>query len=611
MFKDLNGNDILKAINELIKEGNLRPTQYSVWYNKTLFSPSAIITKAFKIKGKELPRRSFNTDLAQKRLLELGFPTIGYPKNLKKGFFSNKLLNSFSKLVQRHEYDKENPIDVNIGRFLNLIPWGKTKQWAQEIEKHGWIIKGRKNWNEQRNNKSGQGYKGYTWFRIYPEEYVNELIYFTIGIHDDGSLLVKLDIERSNEFFDKETQTWFDQRKKKLGATWHQININIAKNLSLKELAEESINYFNKNLDNYFTLTNELWPDKRLMRLTWNTNNWEIPTQHKWKKSNQGKHNIAYENQYGYGHEEWLFNPRYRLDGIQYGYIKGIEQMSEDYYFLNEIHLFTIDGESKDRYLIAKLINVEIINGLDKEPSRVKHLFRKYLNQMVDEVKEIKGDYRNFRKTGFYPNIKFTWEEIEIYKQPYVIDSLRGRQYNRFQPYHLDENLKELITDVTLKGNKLNFTPGKARSTRKYKKKISGGESMVTRSHTDITDDMDLYLKKIVGYSEDEVSVERSTVGNAIVDVLIKRDDEYIFFEVKTRSSAILNIREALGQLFEYAFLDSSISVNKLVIVGPALIKNTDLAYFRRLQEVISKPLEYWAYNYNKENLKDKFVIII
>jgi len=68
--------------------------------------------------------------------------------------------------------------------------------------------------------------------------------------------------------------------------------------------------------------------DKRQMRITWNEFNWEKPSGHFWTKENQEKSNVAYENQYGFGHEEWLFNPRYRVNGFQYGYVRGVEKAS-------------------------------------------------------------------------------------------------------------------------------------------------------------------------------------------------------------------------------------------------------------------------------------------
>lgn len=54
-------------------------------------------------------------------------------------------------------------------------------------------------------------------------------------------------------------------------------------------------------------------PEKCIVRLTWNSNNWETPSRHKWSETKEGNSNVAYENQYG--HEEWLFNPSHYYNG--------------------------------------------------------------------------------------------------------------------------------------------------------------------------------------------------------------------------------------------------------------------------------------------------------
>ncbi len=84
----------------------------------------------------------------------------------------------------------------------------------------------------------------------------------------------------------------------------------------------------------------------RLMRITWNTNNWEIPSGHYWSKTNQGKTNIAHENQYGYGHEEWLFNARFKINGFQYGYLRGVDRLPQNLETIDKVYLYTINTEN-------------------------------------------------------------------------------------------------------------------------------------------------------------------------------------------------------------------------------------------------------------------------
>lgn len=82
-------------------------------------------------------------------------------------------------------------------------------------------------------------------------------------------------------------------------------------------------------------------------RLTFNENNWIVPSGHAWKKENQGKTNIAYENQYGFGHEEWIFNTRYFIDEFQYGYIRGLRRFHSPKSKVDKVHLDTVKKNLK------------------------------------------------------------------------------------------------------------------------------------------------------------------------------------------------------------------------------------------------------------------------
>jgi hypothetical protein len=71
----------------------------------------------------------------------------------------------------------------------------------------------------------------------------------------------------------------------------------------------------------------------------------------------------------------------------------------------------------------------------------------------------------------------------------------------------------------------------------------------------------------------------------------------------------MLNFRQAIGQLFEYAFLDPKIKLKKLVIVGPVRLNDLEVNYLNQLRNVISIPLEYWAFNKSEKEIKNRFFI--
>lgn len=346
--------------------------------------------------------------------------------------------------------------------------------------------------------------------------------------------------------------------------------------------------------------------DNRIMRLTWNANNWETPSGHQWHPKNQGKTNIAYENQYGYGGEEWLFNEQFRIDGYQYGYIRGVNNLSEDVEFLDQITLYTIRGD-KQRCLVGNIRNVEIIAGYEEEQVKIEGLISSYLPSMLDELKKVNADYEQFTIDYPLPNVKFKWNEVELFNEPFPVSFLDGAEFNRFQAYRLKEDVATLIEKALAKKIKFDFQHGKASNTSEYSKSTTGKDTKVKRRHGEITDD--LYALLISeGHNKRSISVEKTRVGAAIVDVVLKHSDGYDLFEVKTSNTALKNIRQALGQIFEYALLDAEITCKRLVIIGPAELAEYEKDYFNRLKKLIKIKLEYWGYNSQEKLIGNKFI---
>lgn len=345
--------------------------------------------------------------------------------------------------------------------------------------------------------------------------------------------------------------------------------------------------------------------DKRIMRLTWNSNNWETPSGHAWHPKNQGNTGVAYENQYGFGHEEWLFNERFRIDGYQYGYIKGVNNLSEDVEFLDQITLYTIRGD-KQRCLVGNIHNVEIIKGYEEE--KIVNLIASYMPSMLDELKDVNADYNHFKNNYLLPNVKFKWDEADLFNEPFLVDFLDGVEFNRFQAYRLKEELEVSIKEEFVKKVKFDFQHGKASNTSVYTKSTSNKKTKVRRRHGEITDDLYDYLIS-KGFEKENISVEKTRVGGAIVDVVLKHDDEFDLFEIKTNNTALKNIRQALGQIFEYALMDGEITCKRLVIIGPAELTEQEQDYFKRLKELIQIKLEYWGYRPQEKLIRNKFII--
>lgn len=340
--------------------------------------------------------------------------------------------------------------------------------------------------------------------------------------------------------------------------------------------------------------------DKRQMRITWNEFNWEKPSGHFWNKENQSKKNIAYENQYGFGHEEWLFNQRYRINGFQYGYVRGVEKASLENEIIDQLYLYTKDYKG-NYFFVGILKNVERITHNKDEQKLIKATFDKYFNVAIEELKEVNSDYTELLRTGMTPTLKFKWEDANIWDEPLPI-RMDDSKYRRYQPYKLTKELENFINNHIKQPIQLNFLPGKAKSKSSYTASSKKGKREIKSLHVEILDC--LYKNLLEKTEKNNLSVEKSSVNGKIIDLLEKvENNKFIFYEVKTSNSGLTNIREAIGQILEYALIDEQIIPKELIIIGPAKLNDNEKKYFKRLEQTISIKLEYWFYNTENKEL--------
>jgi len=348
--------------------------------------------------------------------------------------------------------------------------------------------------------------------------------------------------------------------------------------------------------------------EKRLLRITWNEKRWELPSGHVWSKANQEKKNIAHENQYGFGGEEWLFNTRYEIEGFQYGFIRGLWEVT-NIDFINIAYLYTINPQTKERLLIAKINNIELLDP-DNLPLYVTNVFDRYKNEMISELQDVKADISRFKHYDFYPIIKFRMEDAEIFDKPHLINELKkGNKYNRFKPYTVKDDLQQLI-DKQLIVQPFVFSPGKRKNDNSsYTKTSSGKSTFIKGVHAQIVNDLENYLYPEFSINNKNISIEKTIFGENIADLVTQnKDKSYSIFEVKTSYNTRFNIRDAIGQLLDYALWHDNLMIKELVIVAPGIILNEHIAYLRRLNSNLILSLKFLKYD---TSIKEKFKEII
>ena len=105
-----------------------------------------------------------------------------------------------------------------------------------------------------------------------------------------------------------------------------------------------------------------------------------------------------------------------------------------------------------------------------------------------------------------------------------------------------------------------------------------------------------LYKELSVIYGKENVGTEVKVNGLSI-DLVVKNDEEYWFYEIKTSSTAKACIRQALGQIMEYSYWPGHQQAKKLVIVGEVMATEEEIKYIEFLRNEFDIPIEYRAIN--------------
>lgn len=148
----------------------------------------------------------------------------------------------------------------------------------------------------------------------------------------------------------------------------------------------------------------------RLCRITHNNEQWHKPSQHQWRENYQGNSEKAFENQYGFGGEEWLFNPLFLFDGYQYGVIRGLEDLPKRITLVPQVYLYSLDQESKKRYFVGSIINVEIFQSGSEDDIIAQKLWNVSKKQMTADILEAGGDPGGLNFVR--PSIRFLPEDV-------------------------------------------------------------------------------------------------------------------------------------------------------------------------------------------------------
>jgi hypothetical protein len=135
------------------------------------------------------------------------------------------------------------------------------------------------------------------------------------------------------------------------------------------------------------------------------------------------------------------------------------------------------------------------------------------------------------------------------------------------------------------------FTPGPASSRSSTVAEISACTLYVNLRHNQLREALHGILVKKHG--AENVRAEHPTPIGVLIDIVLRLDREFWFFEIKTALSARACIRLALAQLLEYAYWPGAQEASRLIIVGEPPLDSKAEMYLEGLRHRFALPVDY------------------
>ena len=147
-------------------------------------------------------------------------------------------------------------------------------------------------------------------------------------------------------------------------------------------------------------------------------------------------------------------------------------------------------------------------------------------------------------------------------------------------------------SEVAPSGLGFNFRPGVADRAPSATVSLAERDLNITLKHNLLQ--ATLCRQLVAKHGADNVRSEQpSGLGTMIDVVLRRRPDEYWYYEIKTALSPRACMREALGQLLEYAYWPGTREASRLIVCGESPLDADGQEYVDELRRRFQLPISY------------------
>ena len=179
----------------------------------------------------------------------------------------------------------------------------------------------------------------------------------------------------------------------------------------------------------------------KFSRICWNTAGWQKPTGDAAKVET-----TSYVATHRFGHEEWLFNFEWLVNGYRYGFLQPILKFYSKYKGNScSILLYTVTPE-QETLLVAKIANIYIPE--EDELDRVLRIYESsgWMDSMRADVEVIDGclTVLDNPKPVEVANMRFQPNNVTIFDpMPRVIGGHKIARNRRYHPFDWDGSFPE------------------------------------------------------------------------------------------------------------------------------------------------------------------------
>lgn len=313
-------------------------------------------------------------------------------------------------------------------------------------------------------------------------------------------------------------------------------------------------------------------------RVVYSDNGWVRPASASKEADN------SFASSRGFGHEEWLFRDEWTIGGWRYAFLQGINKSYKRLCRVNaplSLTLFTLDPKVGHRY-VARIFGAEVVRAEDAERAMQEFRLRGWLDIMRAEISAVGGHADSLGNDVLAPqilNVRYRPDRVErLIGMPIAAKDDPIRRVHRYMLYN-SKNIG-VSHPPMLPG-------GREPTTSSYFR--NGAEpSWITPEHGRMQEILRAELR--AEYPDATVRCEVNGI-----DLLLESSKERVLFEVKSELCTRRVIREALGQIMEYAYYrdnDCNLTV-RLVVVGRSSATEDDIEYLSLLRARFGIPIEY------------------